>query len=70
MPNLLRAPSMLSVPSVQSVATPASQTAFSSFQPSLSTLRSSQSFDSSSALAKLQTASKFITGIIVMYLMF
>ncbi|XP_062861916.1 SLAIN motif-containing protein 1a isoform X2 [Trichomycterus rosablanca] len=54
MPNLLRAPSMLSVPSVPSVASPASHTAFSSFQPS--SLRSSQSFDSSSGLAKLQSA--------------
>ncbi|XP_036420689.1 SLAIN motif-containing protein 1a isoform X1 [Colossoma macropomum] len=56
MPNLIRAPSMLSVPSVPSVAAPASHTAFSSFSSSSSSLRNSQSFDSSSGLARLQTA--------------
>ncbi|KAL7865708.1 hypothetical protein SRHO_G00109550 [Serrasalmus rhombeus] len=56
MPNLIRAPSMLSVPSVPSVAAPASHTAFPSFSSSSSSLRNSQSFDSSSGLARLQTA--------------
>ncbi|XP_072542094.1 SLAIN motif-containing protein 1-like isoform X1 [Salminus brasiliensis] len=57
MPNLIRAPSMLSVPSVPSVVAPASPaTAFPSFSSSSSALRSSQSFDSSSGLARLQTA--------------
>ncbi|XP_058248143.1 SLAIN motif-containing protein 1a isoform X3 [Hemibagrus wyckioides] len=56
MPNLIRAPSMLSVPSVTSIAAPASHTTFSSFQSSPSTLRNSQSFDSSSGLARLQSA--------------
>ncbi|XP_027020493.1 SLAIN motif-containing protein 1a isoform X4 [Tachysurus fulvidraco] len=56
MPNLIRAPSMLSVPSVTSIAAPASHTPFSSFQSSPSTLRNSQSFDSSSGLARLQSA--------------
>ncbi|XP_017326156.1 SLAIN motif-containing protein 1a isoform X3 [Ictalurus punctatus] len=56
MPNLIRAPSMLSVPSVTSIAAPASHTTFSSFQSSPSSLRSSQSFDSSSGLARLQSA--------------
>ncbi|XP_027020491.1 SLAIN motif-containing protein 1a isoform X2 [Tachysurus fulvidraco] len=58
MPNLIRAPSMLSVPSVTSIAAPASHTPFSSFQSSPSTLRNSQSFDSSSGLARLQSASQ------------
>ncbi|XP_026803421.3 SLAIN motif-containing protein 1a isoform X3 [Pangasianodon hypophthalmus] len=56
MPNLIRAPSMLSVPSVTSIAAPASYTTFSSFQSSPSSLRNSQSFDSSSGLARLQSA--------------
>ncbi|XP_066497131.1 SLAIN motif-containing protein 1a isoform X3 [Hoplias malabaricus] len=56
MPNLIRAPSMLSVPSVQSVAAPASHTAFPSYSSPLSSLRNSQSFDSSSGLARLQSA--------------
>ncbi|TSL16027.1 SLAIN motif-containing protein 1 [Bagarius yarrelli] len=56
MPNLIRAPSMLSVPSVTSIAAPASHTTFSSFQSSPSSLRNSQSFDSSSGLARLQSA--------------
>ncbi|KAI4874149.1 hypothetical protein NFI96_015656 [Prochilodus magdalenae] len=52
MPNLIRAPSMLSVPSA-----PASHTTFPSFSSSSSSsLRNSQSFDSSSGLARLQTA--------------
>ncbi|XP_007251759.3 SLAIN motif-containing protein 1a isoform X2 [Astyanax mexicanus] len=60
MPNLIRAPSMLSVPSVPSVpsvVSPASPApAFPSFPSSSSSLRNSQSFDSSSGLARLQTA--------------
>ncbi|XP_046701131.1 SLAIN motif-containing protein 1a isoform X2 [Silurus meridionalis] len=56
MPNLIRAPSMLSVPSVTSITAPASHTTFSSFQSTPSSLRSSQSFDSSSALARLHSA--------------
>ncbi|XP_060784755.1 SLAIN motif-containing protein 1a isoform X2 [Neoarius graeffei] len=56
MPNLIRAPSMLSMPSVTSIAAPTSHTSFSSFQSSPSSLRSSQSFDSSSGLSRLQSA--------------
>ncbi|KAM9487019.1 SLAIN motif-containing protein 1a isoform 3-T3 [Clarias gariepinus] len=56
MPNLIRAPSMLSVPSMTSITAPASHTAFSSFHSSPSSLRNSQSFDSSSGLARLQSA--------------
>ncbi|KAJ8349974.1 hypothetical protein SKAU_G00251040 [Synaphobranchus kaupii] len=50
MPNLVRAPSMPTVPSVPSVPTPASQIG------SPSSIRNSQSFDSSSGLARLQSS--------------
>ncbi|XP_026128307.1 SLAIN motif-containing protein 1a isoform X6 [Carassius auratus] len=54
MPNLLRAPSIPSVISVPGVPAPAAHVATSS--SSLSLLRNSQSFDSHSGLAKIQTA--------------
>ncbi|XP_073702291.1 SLAIN motif-containing protein 1-like [Garra rufa] len=54
MPNLIRAPSIPSVISVPNVPAPTSQIATSSSPFSL--LRNSQSFDSHSALAKIQSA--------------
>ncbi|XP_052420866.1 SLAIN motif-containing protein 1a isoform X3 [Carassius gibelio] len=54
MPNLLRAPSIPSVISVPGVPAPAAHVATSS--SSLSLLRNSQSFDSHSGLAKIQSA--------------
>ncbi|XP_050974326.1 SLAIN motif-containing protein 1a isoform X2 [Labeo rohita] len=54
MPNLIRAPSIPSVISVPNVPAPTSHIATSS--SSLSLLRNSQSFDSHSGLAKIQSA--------------
>ncbi|XP_035378425.1 SLAIN motif-containing protein 1a isoform X2 [Electrophorus electricus] len=56
MPNLIRAPSMLSVSTGPSQAAPASHSTFAAHPPSSSSLRNSQSFDSSSGLARLQSA--------------
>ncbi|XP_036401930.1 SLAIN motif-containing protein 1-like isoform X1 [Megalops cyprinoides] len=50
MPNLVRAPSMPSVPSMFSIHSPAGHTS------SFSSIRNSHSFDSSNALAKLQSS--------------
>ncbi|XP_076841599.1 SLAIN motif-containing protein 1a isoform X2 [Brachyhypopomus gauderio] len=56
MPNLIRAPSMLSVPSGPSIAAPPSHSTFPAHCSSSSSLRNSQSFDSPSGLARLQSA--------------
>ncbi|KAL6101158.1 slain1 [Pungitius sinensis] len=56
MPNLLRAPSMPSVPSIPCLASPVDPPSHGpSSLPTISSLRSSQSFDSSSGLARLQS---------------
>ncbi|KAK7882382.1 hypothetical protein WMY93_028556 [Mugilogobius chulae] len=56
MPNLIRAPSMPSVPSIPSLSTFANPAHGPSSLPSMPTLRNSQSFDSSSGLARLQSS--------------
>ncbi|XP_056146015.1 SLAIN motif-containing protein 1a isoform X2 [Lampris incognitus] len=56
MPNLIRAPSMTSVPSIPSLASPVNPSPGPSSLPMMSSLRSSQSFDSSSGLARLQSS--------------
>uniref|UniRef100_A0A667ZVQ4 SLAIN motif family, member 1a n=1 Tax=Myripristis murdjan TaxID=586833 RepID=A0A667ZVQ4_9TELE len=56
MPNLIRAPSMPSVPSIPSLASPINPSHGPSSLPMMSSLRSSQSFDSSSGLARLQSS--------------
>lgn len=59
MPNLIRAPSMPSVPSIPCLASPINPPSHGpSSLPTISSLRSSQSFDSSSGLARLQSSSK------------
>ncbi|KAM9850547.1 SLAIN motif-containing protein 1a [Aulostomus maculatus] len=57
MPNLIRAPSMPSVPSIQCLASPVNPPSHGpSSLPTMSSLRSSQSFDSSNGLARLQSS--------------
>ncbi|XP_038577165.1 SLAIN motif-containing protein 1a isoform X2 [Micropterus salmoides] len=57
MPNLIRAPSMPSVPSIPCLASPVNPSSHGpSSLPAISSLRSSQSFDSSSGLARLQSS--------------
>ncbi|KAF3843351.1 hypothetical protein F7725_002200 [Dissostichus mawsoni] len=57
MPNLLRSPSMPSVPSSPCLASPLNPPSHGpSSLPMISSLRSSQSFDSSSGLARLQSS--------------
>ncbi|KAK0137667.1 SLAIN motif-containing protein 1 [Merluccius polli] len=56
MPNLLRCPSMASVPSIPSLLSPVSPSPGPSSLPMMSSLRNSQSFDSSSGLARLQSS--------------
>ncbi|KAM3861777.1 SLAIN motif-containing protein 1a [Diretmus argenteus] len=56
MPNLIRAPSMPSVPSIPSLASPVNPSHGPSSLPMMSSLRNSQSFDSSSGLARLQSS--------------
>ncbi|XP_074514878.1 SLAIN motif-containing protein 1a isoform X2 [Sebastes fasciatus] len=57
MPNLIRAPSMPSVPSIPCLASPVNPPSHGpSSLPTISSLRSSQSFDSSSGLARLQSS--------------
>ncbi|XP_042350734.1 SLAIN motif-containing protein 1a [Plectropomus leopardus] len=57
MPNLIRAPSMPSVPSIPCLASPVNPSSHGpSSLPTISSLRSSQSFDSSSGLARLQSS--------------
>lgn len=56
MPNLIRAPSMPSVPSIPCLSTLANPAHGPSSLPSMPTLRNSQSFDSSSGLARLQSS--------------
>ncbi|XP_030285135.1 SLAIN motif-containing protein 1a [Sparus aurata] len=57
MPNLIRAPSMPSVPSIPCLASPINPPSHGpSSLPTISSLRSSQSFDSSSGLARLQSS--------------
>ncbi|XP_072300920.1 SLAIN motif-containing protein 1a isoform X2 [Eucyclogobius newberryi] len=56
MPNLLRVPSMPSVPSIPCLSTLANPAHGPSSLPSMPTLRNSQSFDSSSGLARLQSS--------------
>ncbi|XP_051260576.1 SLAIN motif-containing protein 1a isoform X1 [Dicentrarchus labrax] len=57
MPNLIRAPSMPSVPSIPCLASPVNPPSHSpSSLPTISSLRSSQSFDSSNGLARLQSS--------------
>lgn len=59
MPNLIRAPSMPSVPSIPCLASPVNPSSQGpSSLPTISSLRSSQSFDSSNGLARLQSSSK------------
>uniref|UniRef100_A0A3Q1EP70 SLAIN motif family, member 1a n=1 Tax=Acanthochromis polyacanthus TaxID=80966 RepID=A0A3Q1EP70_9TELE len=59
MPNLIRAPSMPSVPSIPCLASPVNPASHGpSSLPPMPSLRSSQSFDSSSGLARLQSSSK------------
>lgn len=59
MPNLIRAPSMPSVPSIPCLASPVYPPSHGpSSLPAISCLRSSQSFDSSNGLARLQSSSK------------
>ncbi len=59
MPNLIRAPSMPSVPSIPCLASPVNPPSHGpSSLPTISSLRSSQSFDSSSGLTRLQSSSK------------
>ncbi|XP_058510132.1 SLAIN motif-containing protein 1a [Solea solea] len=57
MPNLIRAPSMPSVPSIPCLASPITPPSHGpSSLPTISSLRNSQSFDSSSGLARLQSS--------------
>ncbi|XP_019956323.2 SLAIN motif-containing protein 1a isoform X1 [Paralichthys olivaceus] len=58
MPNLIRAPSMPSVPSIPSLASPVNPPSHgpSSLPTISSSLRNSQSFDSSTGLARLQSS--------------
>ncbi|XP_008279928.1 SLAIN motif-containing protein 1a [Stegastes partitus] len=57
MPNLIRAPSMPSVPSIPCLASPVNPPSHGpSSLPPMPSLRSSQSFDSSSGLARLQSS--------------
>ncbi|MEQ2223436.1 hypothetical protein ILYODFUR_036739 [Ilyodon furcidens] len=57
MPNLIRAPSMSSVPSIPCLASPVNPPSNGpSSLPSMPSLRSSQSFDSSSGLLRLQSS--------------
>ncbi|KAM4609275.1 SLAIN motif-containing protein 1a [Polymixia lowei] len=56
MPNLIRAPSMPSVPSIPSLASPVNPSHGPSSLPMMSSLRNSQSFDSSNGLARLQSS--------------
>ncbi|XP_075887271.1 SLAIN motif-containing protein 1a isoform X2 [Nelusetta ayraudi] len=57
MPNLIRAPSMPSVPSIPCLASPVTPSSQGpSSLPTISSLRSSQSFDSSNGLARLQSS--------------
>ncbi|XP_019112902.1 SLAIN motif-containing protein 1a isoform X2 [Larimichthys crocea] len=57
MPNLIRAPSMPSVPSIPCLASPVNPPSHGpSSLPMISSLRSSQSFDSSNGLARLQSS--------------
>ncbi|XP_041663651.1 SLAIN motif-containing protein 1a [Cheilinus undulatus] len=57
MPNLIRAPSMPSVPSIPCLASPVNPPSNGpSSLPTISSLRSSQSFDSSNGLARLQSS--------------
>ncbi|XP_051815119.1 SLAIN motif-containing protein 1a isoform X2 [Acanthochromis polyacanthus] len=57
MPNLIRAPSMPSVPSIPCLASPVNPASHGpSSLPPMPSLRSSQSFDSSSGLARLQSS--------------
>ncbi|XP_028250133.1 SLAIN motif-containing protein 1a [Parambassis ranga] len=57
MPNLIRAPSMPSVPSVPCLASPVNPPSHGpSSLPAMSSLRTSQSFDSSNGLARLQSS--------------
>ncbi|XP_071335002.1 SLAIN motif-containing protein 1a [Trachinotus anak] len=57
MPNLIRAPSMPSVPSIPCLASSINPPSHGpSSLPTISSLRSSQSFDSSSGLARLQSS--------------
>lgn len=59
MPNLIRTPSMSSVPSIPCLVSPINQSSQGpSSLPTISSLRSSQSFDSSSGLTRLQSSSK------------
>ncbi|CAN9497567.1 unnamed protein product [Ophioblennius macclurei] len=57
MPNLIRAPSMPSVPSMPCLASPVNPPSHGpSSLPAMPSLRSSQSFDSSNGLARLQSS--------------
>ncbi|XP_069010316.1 SLAIN motif-containing protein 1a isoform X2 [Embiotoca jacksoni] len=57
MPNLIRAPSMPSVPSIPCLASPVNPPSHGpSSLPAMPSLRSSQSFDSSNGLARLQSS--------------
>ncbi|CAJ1079725.1 SLAIN motif-containing protein 1a [Xyrichtys novacula] len=57
MPNLIRAPSMPSVPSIPCLASPVNPPSHGpSSLPTIPSLRSSQSFDSSNGLARLQSS--------------
>uniref|UniRef100_A0A3Q3XNI5 Uncharacterized protein n=1 Tax=Mola mola TaxID=94237 RepID=A0A3Q3XNI5_MOLML len=57
MPNLIRAPSMPSVPSIPCLASPVNPSSQGpSSLPTISSLRSSQSFDSSNGLSRLQSS--------------
>ncbi|KAK2905869.1 SLAIN motif-containing protein 1a isoform X1 [Channa argus] len=57
MPNLIRAPSMPSVPTIPCLTSPLNPPSLGpSSLPTISSLRSSQSFDSSSGLARLQSS--------------
>ncbi|KAK2840022.1 hypothetical protein Q5P01_013762 [Channa striata] len=57
MPNLIRAPSMPSVPTLPCLASPLNPPSLGpSSLPTISSLRSSQSFDSSSGLSRLQSS--------------
>lgn len=61
MPNLIRAPSMPSVPSIPCLASPINPPSHGpSSLPTMPSLRSSQSFDSSSGLARLHSSSKML----------
>lgn len=59
MPNLIRTPSMSSVPSIPCLVSPINPSSQGpSSLPTISSLRSSQSFDSSNGLTRLQSSSK------------